>query len=131
MGSTQLKQGVRLDGLQPAGARIFATVDNCARSLNLDQLVTCGTDSHGPSDPHTRGVALDIGVKRFTPSVTVKVYAYLSAALGSLFTVLYETPELPLDPDLQAIATVNPKASAPHVHIQLKKGISDWPPVHV
>ena len=128
MGVVHVKPSVVLTGLQPAGVRILAAIDNCARVLQVDQTITSGMEGHGSTDPHTRGQALDVRAKDFTATVALRVYAYLLHSLGPQFTVLYECPEVPINPDLASIASVNPKASAVHFHIQLKRGTSLWPP---
>ncbi|WP_460292378.1 hypothetical protein, partial [Bacillus cereus] len=56
----RLKPGVKLDGLAPAGIRILAAIDAAAQVLKRDLTVTCGTEGHPPTDPHTCGEALDL-----------------------------------------------------------------------
>jgi hypothetical protein len=114
--------------LQPAGVRILAALDNLSRVLGLDVTVTCGTDSHPPSDVHTAGEAFDVRVKDWTIPVTLKAVTFLKQVLGERFTVLYECPEPPKEPALAAIAYTNPNATGSHLHIQRKRG-TVYPPV--
>ncbi len=129
-GVVRLKDGVRLDGLRPAGIRILSAVDNCARVLGLDQTVTCGREGHGPNDPHTLGNALDLRASMFNADQVKKIKAFLEAALGTHFTVLYECPMIPLNDALKGIAYVNPLATGIHFHIQVRKG-TVWPPEQI
>lgn len=124
----RLRPGVRLDGLAPAGIRILASVDNAAKLLACDLEVTSAVDGHVASDPHTAGRALDISIRGLGVSITLKLLTYLEQVLGSRFTVLLETPIGFIDPRLQARQTVNPGASGPHIHAQLKKGLTSFPP---
>jgi hypothetical protein len=62
-----------------------------------------------------------------TPSQIIEVIDALVQLLGPLFTVLYETPATPSDAKLGEFAYVNPKATGPHLHLQLKKG-TVYPP---
>lgn len=122
-----LKDGVKLDGLRPAGVRILSAIDNCARVLGLDLTVTCGLEAHGATDPHTLGNAIDLRASAFSAETIVKIKSFLEASLGTQFTVLYECAVKPEDPNLARVAYVNPHATAPHYHIQPVKG-SVWPP---
>ena len=126
-GCVRFKPGVDLRGLAPAGARLLAAVDFVAQAMGRDLTVTCGTDSHGADDPHTRGAALDVRVADLSDDQTLVAYDNLRKLLGHEFTVLYEVPEKPAGL-LAGIAYVNPAASGPHFHLQVRKGYRGaWP----
>lgn len=114
--------------IAPAGFRILAALDGAAQQCQVDLEITCGTDSHAAPDPHVTGEAYDVSVQTLTPAQIGAVHAYLQGRLGGGFTVLYERPDHPVDPRLNAIAYVNPKATGPHMHIQRKKG-TVFPPL--
>lgn len=119
-------QGVKFDHIAPAGFRILAALDGATKVLSADLEITSGTDSHA-AGRHPAGEAYDVSVKGFTVPQVVKVRRFLMQTLGGRFTVLYETPVRPSDPDLLAIAFVNPDATGPHLHLQPVKG-TVWPP---
>lgn len=120
---------VKFAVLAPAGVRILVAIWTVGQSNAMDVWITCGTDGHGPSDPHTLGEAFDISVKQMTVPTIVKIKRQLEQILGERFTVLYEVPSLPTDPMLIAIAYVNAEATGPHFHIQRKRG-TVYPPPH-
>lgn len=125
-----IKAGVKLDGLQPAGFHIIGALDRAAPVCRTNLEITCATGEHPPDDPHSHGLALDVSVGGFTPAFIVQVKTYLESILGPLFTVLYEVPTKPTEPQLQPIAYINAGATAPHFHLQPKKGTT-WPPLDV
>jgi uncharacterized protein RhaS with RHS repeats len=45
-------------GITPTTQQALRCFDTCT---HRDTAITCGTDSHGPNDPHTSGQAADIG----------------------------------------------------------------------
>ncbi len=114
--------------MTPAGIRILAALDNATRVLNIDLVITCGTEDHAPDDPHTRGEAYDIRVRGIPTALLLKLITFLQQVLGPLFTILLETPVTLLEPQLAAIQTINPHATAPHLHIQSKRG-TIYPPL--
>mgnify|MGYP007100068665 CR=1 FL=1 len=126
MGVVLTLPSVRLTGLRAAGIRILAAVDSAAQLLKRDLTVTCGVEGHPPTDPHTQGAALDLRTKDFLECTVLALVAALKKTLGPDFTVLYEVPSKPLGV-LASIAYVNPDATAPHVHVQLKRGFGPYP----
>ena len=112
---------VQFKTLAPGGFRILAALDNASKVMGCDILISCGSEGHPPSDPHSRGEAVDISVRDFTVPEVIKLKRFLEQTLGQRFTVLYETPHMPTEQGLLAIAYVNGKATAPHMHIQVKK----------
>lgn len=60
MGVILVKAGARFDVIDPAGFRLLGALDRVSRSLPYDLTITCGTDSHPTTDPHTLGRAYDI-----------------------------------------------------------------------
>lgn len=109
----------------PAGVVILAALPVAASAVGVDVLVTCGAEGHGPTDPHTLGEAFDLS-SAYTPSQILALKAALELALSNLtdapIDVLYECPRMPMDARLQSIVYLNPKATAPHFHIQRRKG---------
>lgn len=117
----RFKDGVRLDPMTPALARLLTAVDMTARMQGVDLTVTCGREQHPIADPHTRGAAIDVRVSNLTAEKIVTSYHYLRSLLGDLFTVLFETPHAWTEDAIQKIAYVNVSATAPHFHLQVKK----------
>jgi len=124
--TTNKGAGVKLDGLAPAGFVIIAAIIAAANATGLAFELTCGTEAHAASDPHSLGEALDISVAPYTATQVLVAKAALEAALAALtdapFDVLYECREAPKDARLSAIAYVNPHATGRHFHIQRRKG---------
>lgn len=108
--------------LAPAGIRILAAIDHAAGICARDLILTCGNEAHPADDPHTRGEAFDVSVHGLADREIIALYVTLTSTLGPLFTVLYETPAIQSNSALRQIATINPHATAPHLHLQPKKG---------
>jgi hypothetical protein len=117
--------------LQPAGARILAVLAHVAMLEQCTLTITCGREAHGRTNPHTLGKAFDVRTKDLESTRVLRVYDHARRLLGRDFTVLYEVPVLARAGVLAEIATVNPAASAPHLHIQLRKGLAVWPAVDI
>ena len=128
MGILLVRPGVTIDRLAIAGATILGAAARQAARVSFDWEVTCVTGGHPPTDPHTRGEAADFSVQPFpNASALIAAHAALTGDLGSAYTVLYEVPERPDDPRLAAIAYVNPEATGPHFHSQIRKGTTTIP----
>lgn len=128
IGGLRTKAGVEFAQIQAGGFRLLGALEATAREMGRILTITCGTEGHGPTDPHTRGLAYDVSVLGMAPDDLVLLRAHLMEALpADLFTVLYEVPQLPGPGVLQAIATLNTRASAPHLHLQVRKG-TVYPP---
>lgn len=122
------RDGVVLTGLAPGGLRIIAALDTICQRIGKDLWITSAIREN--SAAHARGTAIDVSVvgehsrsdDDLTPTEIVAVVQNLRVFLGSRFTVLFEMPTMPKNPELRLIVTVNPKATAPHIHIQVRKG---------
>lgn len=119
---------VQFAHIAPAGFRILAALVETAEHLAVDLMITSGTDSHTPPDPHASGEAYDVSVASLDPARIIGIKNLLEQILGSSFAVLYEVPTLPEDPHLRAVAYLNRAATGSHFHIQRKKG-TVYPPV--
>jgi hypothetical protein len=120
------KDGVQFGRIKPAGFKILAVLQAATFIFDRDLTITCGTEAHPPSDPHSTGEAYDVRALNMADATILALHNYLRQHLGDPFTVLYETPQKPAGV-LASIAVVNPKASAPHFHIQRKAG-TVYPP---
>lgn len=116
---------VKLDPMTPALARLISVLEQAAQRLKRDLVVTCGREGHDATDPHTRGMALDVRTRDVADGPLLALLDFLRTALGPAWTVLYEVPTRPTGVRGQG-AWVNPKASAEHCHIQPLKG-TVWP----
>lgn len=67
MGIVRTKLGVRFDVIDPAGFRLLGALDRVARLVPYDLTITCGTEAHPTTDPHTLGHAYDVRSHLFTP----------------------------------------------------------------
>jgi len=124
----RVRDGVEFARIAPAGFVILSAFHSATQVLHVDIWITCGTDSHAGGDPHPSGEAYDISVGAYSVDMVLELHTFLEKALGPLFTVLYESPRSPDDPRLRSIVWVNPGASAPHLHVQRKKGTIYPPP---
>lgn len=131
----RFKPGAAVHVLAPAGIRILAAIDWAAQAAGIVLTITSGSESRGrkPEDPHMTGEAFDLSVTDLRGQQIVSLFRHMRQHLGPAFTVLYEVPTMPEDQSnlesevLRSIAYVNPNATAPHIHIQRKKGTT-WPP---
>lgn len=128
MNVIRVRDGVEFRRIAPAGFVILSALHSATRVLHLDVWITSGTEAHDAADPHTSGEAYDVSVNRYSIEMIIELRTYLEKALGPLFTVLYEVPHAPDDVRLGSIAFVNPHATAPHLHVQRKKGTVYPPP---
>jgi len=119
--------GVQFERIAPGGFRILAALDGATKVLGRDLTITAGTDSH-TGGKHPTGEAYDVRTRDLPSAQVLRLYDYLQATLGQRFTVLYEAPEKPDSPALAAITYLNPAASGPHIHCQIKKGTTYPPP---
>ena len=122
------KSTARFDRIAPAGFRILGALDLATRELMTNLVISCGTEGHSPDDPHTSGEAYDISVRDLVPALIVQLVEYLQIRLGSFFYTQYEAPTVPSHPALALIAAVNAGASAPHIHVQRRRG-TVYPPI--
>lgn len=122
------KPGVEFAVIAEGGAVILKALARQARLSSWDWVISCGTEGHPETDPHTRGCAYDVSLANFPNSQSIaRAHAALRLELGATFTVLFETPYPTIDPDLAPIAYLNADATARHFHIQVKRGLS-YPP---
>lgn len=117
---------VVLDPRTAAHDHMLAALEDASALIKVDLVVTCGREGHPPTDPHTRGLALDVRSRNLGEGQISVVYDRLRLRLGPCWTVLYEVKTKPAGALLRAIAYVNPGASAPHFHLQLRKGLTQW-----
>jgi len=119
----RFKSGVTLDPLTPALARLLTAVDMAARVAGYELTVSCGREGHSENDPHTLGKAIDVRARDLTPEQVLTTHHDLRQILPSdLFFLQYETPATPTNGALRNIAVVNPGATAPHFHLQVRHG---------
>jgi hypothetical protein len=123
------RPSARFAVIRPAGFRILSALDHATTACGIDLEITCGTDDHPEGNPHTLGEAYDVSVRGLAVDTLLILIGYLKARLGPLFTVLYETKTTPADARLAKIASLNAKATGPHLHIQRKRGTRYPPPV--
>lgn len=117
-----VKDGVDLNGMTLAGARILAVVAVAPLVLGFDITITCGREGHPPTDPHTLGSALDLRTADKTSLQIRAMYKYFGSQLGAeFFTTLYEVPlhERPsLDPLLVDYVYTPSNPDEQHLHLQ-------------
>lgn len=124
----RIKAGFRWDVYAPAGFRILAALDGAAKNVvGADLELTAGTNDH-TGGRHVLGEAFDVSVRGLTVQEILRLTRYLKQMLGERFTVLFECPTLPTDRDLASIAYVNGDATGQHLHIQVSKSVSIYPP---
>lgn len=117
------KTGVKFDRIAPGGFKILAVLCAATDVFHQNLVITCGTEAHPAEDPHTRGEAYDVRSDGMPEATVLAFVQFLRKNLGTLFTVLYEVPTLPSGV-LRTVAYLNPHATAPHFHIQVRKDMS-------
>lgn len=125
----RFKDGVTLgDPPTPAQVRMLSACEQAAQLFGRDITITAGRDSHGPTDPHTLGRAVDIRTRDWSEGELVALYDALTDTLGPDFYVQVEVPAAPTSAALQGIAVVNVDATGSHIHAQVRRGLPTWPP---
>lgn len=128
MGVLLIKPGVSFTGLAPAGLRLLGALDRVVRAQAFDLILTCGTDSHPPNDPHSRGCAFDVRTHNLTEEQ--KQYV-LRAVLADLMEPDAVDPILPVSIGLATrywyVQLENPGEITEHMHMQLRRGVN-FPP---
>lgn len=116
----------RFDRIAPGGFRILSALDRATSYLGHDIFITAGTNDHTVGR-HPLGEAFDVRVLGLDVGTVIRLIRFLKSALPeSHFTILYETPIAPAEPELAAIAFINPQATGPHLHIQVRRN-TDYP----
>jgi len=118
---------VRFARLHPSGIRILSALSDVSERFNIDYTITCGSEGHKSEDPHTLGKAFDVRTKDLSDVELRNLMSEMRAHLGPGFTVLYEVRSTAGLSFARAglVSLVNPKASAEHLHVQVKKGSND------
>lgn len=78
----RLKPGCQTSILAPSGIRILGALERCAQVLGRDLVLTCGSDSHGPDDPHTKGHAFDVRSHDLPPAQKQQLLSAMMQALS-------------------------------------------------
>jgi hypothetical protein len=102
------KDSVRFSILRYEIISIFEKLFSVFKQFGYPVIVTCGTEAHGPDDPHTHGLALDLRSKHIQTDIAKEEIAdTLRRTLGSIYTVLLE----------------NKGKDNEHFHIQIRKDL--------
>ncbi len=107
-----VKSGVVFSGFTLASIRILAALAAVAGRVTFPVTVTCGCESHAPTDPHTLCKAVDVRTVGLTQPQKSELQMRLMGELGKAFTVLYE-------PNVIVEGVVK---RAEHLHIQPVRG---------
>lgn len=119
----------------PALACLLASLKHAVDTLKHDVTVTCAAEpqkSHGPTNPHTLGEALDVSVFGLNELQIAQLFSTVVAFLGPLFYVQVEVPILhafdaKVFRDFGVTFVVSADATAPHMHMQRAKN-TIYPP---
>ncbi len=109
---------VRLDPVTPAHIVMLAVLDAAAVARGRDIWVTCGREGHDMTSGHTKGRALDVRTKDVPDAERHWLLQFVQHAL----------PEYARDWFAQLEDETTPGASAPHLHLQVRKHLVVWPP---
>lgn len=107
----------RLAVVTKSGLRMLSVLEEVATERQLDLVLTAGTNGvhSGPLDPHYLGNALDVRLLDLPVEQRTLLVSDLASRLGPAFTCLHELPGATL------------QTTAEHLHVQLKKGLSELP----
>ncbi len=103
----RLKPGAELNILRKEIYEHLAFIEDLFEAHGSHCTITCGTDSHGPDDPHYHGFALDFRTHDLADGEMEEVRNHLRAHLGDTYYVLLEDPDGPNC----------------HLHVQVRKGL--------
>ena len=98
------KEGIKL-GWRPEIERLLVPLDIIMHQHGTNLMITCGTDGHGPDDPHTHGFAIDIRTHDLRHPVEVR--DEIAVMAGNSYYILLE----------------DPGQDNEHIHIQVYKGL--------
>ena len=128
MGYLRCKPGVRFDPIDPAGFRLLGSLERIAREVPYDLTVTCGSEAHPASDPHTLGAAYDVRTHDLT--LDRKLYI-LRAVLLDLQEGADDAPVTLATVPVPNFATrrffgqlEHPGQETEHLHLQRRKGVT-------
>ncbi len=119
---------VQLNPIAPAGFRILEACSSVARAMGFVVEITCGSNSHPASDPHTLGMAYDIRSHKMS---LLQKQMFLRGVMDNL---AYSTSDLAISTDGGLATTYffgfleDPGTPNEHFHIQRRKS-AVWPPV--
>lgn len=125
MANVVVKEGVEFRVIAKAGFRILRVLDMVAETCDEDLEITSASEDRGrlPTDPHATGEAFDVSVAGVAPEEILRRHQALSNWLGGRFSVLFEVkPGTVVAPSLSHIVYPSAGATAPHFHLQRKKG---------
>lgn len=101
------KDSVRFTCLRREIWTLFGFIEDIFASHGAAAIVTCGTEAHGPDDPHTHGFAIDLRSKHIAQNDTKhEIWQAMKDKFGPAYTVLFE----------------NEGKEQEHFHVQLKRG---------
>lgn len=107
-----------------AGLRILDVLQQLPSQLGTDITITSTDGGHSATDSHTLGKAYDIRTNNLPTETVKKLLDALRSMLGPSFFVQYESPVAVSG--LPFPVTVNVAATGPHIHAQLRLGLT-WP----
>ena len=111
----RVKPGVSFAILRREIWSIFDVIEVVYEKRSLTAMITCGTDSHGPNDPHSHAYAVDIGTHEVPQAELKPMHQELADRLGPDYTVLYD------DKNIHQAEYIDTPNS--HFHIQVRKDI--------
>jgi len=84
MGALYVKDGVEFATIAPGGFEILRAITEVAKELDLDLMITSGTDGEhsGPLDPHKLGRAYDMRSYDFISGMKYTILSSVMAKLG-------------------------------------------------
>lgn len=123
MPTLQVKPGVVTTPETPILRRLLDVAQAACDQFGVSFVVTSARDAHS-TGAHPAGRAIDLRTQGLPDWLVLCLYGFCAGALGPQFYLQYEVrARLPEGHPLRPIATVNPKASAPHLHLQFRKDL--------
>jgi hypothetical protein len=101
----RIKEGVHFTILRSEMWHLFPIIEDAFARRGQQCWITCGTDAHGPDDPHFHGFALDFRTKHLDPTDKTNIATNLGRMLRDRYTVILEDENGPNE----------------HLHIQVPK----------
>ena len=122
------KDGCEFARIAPGGFALLAGIWLACHHLNLNLEITAGTNDH-VTGRHPAGEAYDLSTHGLGAAQIAALVATLKTFLEpAQFGIWYESAIMPTDARLRPISFVNPDATAPHLHLQVRKGTTYPPP---
>ena len=84
------KQGVQFTKFRTETLKLMTVADACYKAFGCTCRITCGTDGHSLTDPHTNGYAIDMGTHELPEEKKQPILKAIQEAAGPDYYIFLE-----------------------------------------